>query len=162
MEIQLTQVLLQALNFGLLLFVMAKFLYKPILKILDERANKISEGLQAAEKNLEEKSKIEELKQDELTKAQKKASEILEEATLQAKALQRDIVAEARKEAQNTIKKQEEELKSHLAAEELKLKGMVSELVVSATKSVLKDSLDPAHHKEIVKKQISKLKEVKA
>ena len=161
MEIQVQQVLLQALNFGLLLFVMAKFLYKPILKILDERANKINEGLQAAEKSLTERSKLEEIKQEELTKAQKQASEILEEATQQARGLQKEIVAEARKEAQSTIKKQEEELKIRFAHEENKLKGKVSQLVVAATKSVLKDSLSSTQHKEIVKTQIGRLKNVK-
>lgn len=161
MEIQVQQILLQALNFGLLLFVMAKFLYKPILKILDERASKISEGLKAAEDNLMAKSKLEELKQQELTQAQKKASEILEEATRQAKELQREIVAEAKREAQETIKKQEADLMSHLAVEERKLKGRVSELVLAATKTVLKDSLSASAQKEIVKKQMAKLKRTK-
>ena len=40
--------LVQAVNFGLLLSVLTYFLYKPVLKIIDERQRKIAEGVQTA------------------------------------------------------------------------------------------------------------------
>src|SRR3954468_19539365 len=41
--------LIQALNFGLLLVVLSYFLYKPIMRIIDERREKIAEGVRTAE-----------------------------------------------------------------------------------------------------------------
>jgi F-type H+-transporting ATPase subunit b len=41
--------LIQALNFGILLAVLWKFLYTPVLKMIDERREKIAEGVQKAE-----------------------------------------------------------------------------------------------------------------
>ena len=41
--------LAQAVNFGLLLTVLTYFLYKPVLKIIDERREKVAEGVRKAE-----------------------------------------------------------------------------------------------------------------
>lgn len=41
--------LIQAVNFGLLLSVLTYFLYKPVLRIIDERQRKIAEGVKTAE-----------------------------------------------------------------------------------------------------------------
>lgn len=41
--------LVQAVNFGLLLSVLTYFLYKPVLRIIDERQKKIAEGVKTAE-----------------------------------------------------------------------------------------------------------------
>ena len=41
--------LIQAVNFGLLLTILSYFLYKPILRIIDERREKIAEGVRTAE-----------------------------------------------------------------------------------------------------------------
>lgn len=41
--------LIQAVNFGLLLTVLTYFLYKPVMKIIDERQKKIAEGVKTAE-----------------------------------------------------------------------------------------------------------------
>ena len=92
MEIHFDQILLQLINFGIVLFVLVKFLYKPVLKILDQRSEKIDAGLAAAEKNLEEQAKVEELKKKQLTQAEKQASKIIEEAKLEAQHLSKDIV----------------------------------------------------------------------
>src|SRR3989344_2011613 len=41
--------LIQALNFGILLIVLWRFLYTPVLKMIDERRTKIAEGVEKAE-----------------------------------------------------------------------------------------------------------------
>jgi len=62
MEINFFQIIFQIINFTILLLLLKKFLYKPILKILKQRAQKIEEGIEAAEKSIEERDKLEELK----------------------------------------------------------------------------------------------------
>ena len=52
MEINLYQVLFQIFNFGVVMYLLNKVLYKPVLKMLDERAKKINEGMALADKNL--------------------------------------------------------------------------------------------------------------
>ena len=161
MEINLIQILFQALNFGLLLFILTKFLYKPVLKLLEERNQKIEAGLKAAEDNLEEKAHLEELKTKSLIKAETAAAQVLEQARKQAESTGRDIIADAKDAAQVAVKKEHELLRQQLESERLKLKGEIADLVVDTTKSVLADTLTLEQQRTIVSHQIKQLKKVK-
>ena len=100
MEIDVRQIVLQALNFGILFAILAKFLFKPLLKILDERANTIQKGLQAAEKSMKDQESLEERARQEHIKAEKRAAAIIDKARAESKELGKQIVEEARAEAQ--------------------------------------------------------------
>ena len=58
MDIQLPQILFQAINFSVVMGALTFLLYKPVLKMFDERSQKISEGLKAAEAALKEKEEL--------------------------------------------------------------------------------------------------------
>ena len=75
MQINAIQIILQIVNFAVLVTVLTKFLYKPILKILEGRAQRIQEGLEAAEKSLEERAAVEEKKQEILIKTEKQTAQ---------------------------------------------------------------------------------------
>src|SRR3989344_3461215 len=110
MEIDVRQIVLQALNFGILFAILAKFLFKPLLKILDERANTIQKGLQAAEKSMKDQEALEERARQEHIKAEKRAAAIIDKARAESKELGKQIVEEARAEAQKAVSKQESAL----------------------------------------------------
>ena len=80
--IDLKLIIIQIINFGLLLFLLTKFLYKPILRLLDERKKKIEESLANAQKIAEEKVKLEEEKTKEITEAREVGKRIIEEMRL--------------------------------------------------------------------------------
>ncbi len=86
----------QIVNFIIVLFVLQRFLYKPILKTLKQRKDIIEEGLQKAE----EARKL-------FEKAQKEEKEILKNANMEA----RKLLTEARNEAMLMHKKAEENAK---------------------------------------------------
>ena len=161
MEINVQQLILQIVNFSIIFFLLSKFVYKPILKILDERANKVADGLKAAEKSIQEQVLMEETKQKELVKTQKEVAKILEEANKKANVLSKSIVDEARTEAQKVIKNEETQLRARLEKEESRLKGEIANLVTDTTKTILKNNLSTKHQKEIIKSQISDLKKLK-
>lgn len=161
MEINVQQLILQIVNFSIIFFLLSKFVYKPVLKILDERANKVADGLKAAEKSIQEQVLMEETKQKELVKTQKEVAKILEEANKKANVLSKSIVDEARTEAQKVIKNEETQLRARLEKEESRLKGEIANLVTDTTKTILKSNLSTKHQKEIIKSQISDLKKLK-
>lgn len=90
----------QIFNFLIIFWVLKKFMYKPVLKILDERKNKIEEGL----KNAEEAEK-------RLLNAAEKEEQILKKAQADAKK----IIDETIKESESHRAKSEEETKKHIA-----------------------------------------------
>jgi F-type H+-transporting ATPase subunit b len=158
MEIDIKQVLLQLLNFGVLVFLFTKFMFNPILKILDARSKKIQDGQLAAEKSLKEAANAEKKQAEKLAEASKKAASILAEAKAESKKLGAELIEQAKSVAASELAKQKEAFQKELEAEEQKLKGRLAELVVTTTKSVLADSLKPADLKSITAKELAKLK----
>src|SRR3972149_3758225 len=99
MEIKWYQLLFQIINFGILVFLLNRFLYRPIIKIIELRNKKIADSIKAAEDTLKEKSTIEALKKLAEAAAEKRAGEIVEKAQKRATVQAKEIVALAREEA---------------------------------------------------------------
>lgn len=161
MEINVQQFLLQIVNFGILFAVLSYFVYRPILKILDERAKKINDGINAAERSLQDQMKMEETKKKEMAKTQKESARILEEAQKQAALLSKEIVDQAKEEAKKAVLSEEKQLMARIQKEEQRLKTEFATLVTQTSQSVLKDSLDGKMQKEIISNQIKQLKKLK-
>ena len=144
----------QLINFLILLFVLRRFAYKPLLKLLDERKQKIADGLanaQKAKSNLEEAEKE---RQEIISTAKKGASEIIslaeaaaqknrEETLKEAKTGVEKIIAEARKQIESEKNKMIGEIKSE-----------ITELVILAAEKTASIKLDDKKDKELIEKII--------
>ena len=75
------------LNFTILLIVLTKFAYKPILKILDERSSNIKDSLELADKVREESAQQQAQLDDQLVEARKQGQSIIEDARSAAEKL---------------------------------------------------------------------------
>lgn len=128
--------LIQAVNFGLLLSALSYFLYKPVLKIIDERQRKVAEGVRTAElaeKQLEDAKtestqlvgdaarEAESLVAQARIRAEEKGLEVLRNAEARAKATMDDAAARAEEAKRAAIKKSEREIAqaAMLAAEKI-------------------------------------------
>lgn len=158
MEIDIKQVLLQLLNFGILVVLFSKFMFKPIVKILDARSKKIADGQLAAEKSLKLAAEAEKKQAEKLQEASKKASAIIAEAKAESKKLGSELIAEAKSVAAVELVKQKDAFNKELETLELGMKKRLATLVVETTKTVLADSLKPADLKDITSHEIAKLK----
>ena len=158
MEIDIKQILLQILNFGVLFFILAKFLFRPILDVLDKRAAKIEEGLALAESNKKAQEQIEVKSKAILDKAEQKGVHLIEEARRESKELGKQLVEQAKVESEKVILKQQAAFMEHMQDEERQFKSRVADLVVTTTQKVLTDSLTAQEVKQITKKEIAKLK----
>lgn len=158
MEIEVKQILLQLLNFGILVVVLGKFIFQPIIKILDQRSKKIADGMAAAEANLKAASDLEKKQADKLAEATKKAASLISEAKAEGKKMTVSMIEEAKLAGAMALEKQKETFRRELEAEELALKKRLTSLVVETTKTVLKDSLKASDLKTITTKELGKLK----
>lgn len=161
MEIDIKQILLQILNFGVLFFVLAKFLFRPILGILDKRSAKIEEGLALAASNQKAQEQIEIKSKQILEKAEQKGAQLIESARHESKELGKQLIEQAKLESQKTIEKQHTSFLEHMQDEERQFKSRVTSLVLTTTQKILTDSLSPADVKLITKKEIAKLSKLK-
>jgi F-type H+-transporting ATPase subunit b len=123
---------LQAVVFAILVWFTMKFVWPPITKALDERAQKISDGLAAADKAKSELTSANKRVEEELAKsrtetasrladADRRAQAIIEEAKARATEEGNKIVAAARAEAEQQTVKAREALREQVAA--LAVKG---------------------------------------
>ncbi|NMC35902.1 F0F1 ATP synthase subunit B [Candidatus Beckwithbacteria bacterium] len=147
----------QIVSFGVLLFLLNKFLYKPILRKLDERASLIKKGAKAAEANLQTQEKIEQERQKTLKQTQKEVSLILNQARKDAKLMQEELVAQAKAEAEKIMAKKQAEIDEQLARQEKTLHDKMADLSVQVSKKVLQEYLDPKTQQKILDTQLNKI-----
>lgn len=97
--IQPMLLLAQIVNFLILLWILKKFLYSPILKLLEERKRRIAKSLEDAQKIEERLAKLEKDREKVLAKAALEARKIVEDAGKSAS----QVIADAHQKAQEDI-----------------------------------------------------------
>lgn len=157
MEIKWAQLLFQLINFSILIFVLNRFLYRPILKIIEARNKKIEDSIRAAEESLKEKEKLAELKKQAQAEAREEAVKIVEAARKQADSAGREILAGAQAEAEAVIGKKMVLMEDRLRQEEKRLRQRLGGLVVSATKQLLASSLTAKDQRRLLSQRIKLL-----
>lgn len=157
MDIQLSAVLFQLINFGVVLGVLYLLLYKPVLKIFAERAKRIEEGQRAASKAISSQEKIDELKAKTERELREKTAEVLKDATDDAKKQQEVIIAEAKKNADALIEKLENQFREEWAARVRSQEQSLVAGVYDITAKVLPKSLDAKKQSALIDDEIAKL-----
>ena len=140
----------QLVVFFVLAWVTMKFVWPPIVKALDERADKIAGGLAAADKAKADLANAEKKAVDELRKARESASDLRGSAEKQAAQL----VEEARAEAGRivTAAREAAESEADVAIQRAKesLREQVAQLSVAGAERILQKEINPAAHAELL------------
>lgn len=157
MEIQLNQIIFQIINFSVVVGALAYLLYKPIIKILEERADKIASGQKAAEKNLNEQENIEKLKKQAVQEGQKEANKIISEAKETATKQANKIKADAKKEAEAAIAKLKEDFQDEKKSQLKMMKKEFNSAVIAVSEKVISQSLTEKKHQELIDKELESI-----
>ena len=126
----------QVISFAIVAFLLQKFAYKPILNVLEERRNRIAEGLANAEKIKQQLAASEQRVQDILTKANADAQKMIDEARASAQALADKRAQQAITEAEQIIARAHEATTIERDKTMAELKREVGRLVISTTSKV--------------------------
>lgn len=154
MDIQLTQILFQAINFSVVLGALTFLLYKPVVKMFDERSQKISEGQKAAEAAIKEKDALEQTRKKMENDLKKERATVLKQAQEEAKTKAQDILATAKKEAKD------EKAKLVTAWEKEKVtllresKNDIADAVIAVSAKVIGKSLDAKAHQKLIDSEL--------
>lgn len=155
--IEPTLLVAQIVNFAIIVVVLSKLLYKPILDVLEKRKREIAQGLALTEKMRREEEKFKERKEKMLLEARKEGHEIIEEARKQAKVVEKDILDSAREEAGDVMEKGKAEVERLHEQLGKTLRREVSELAVDMAKRLLTKSLTNSDRHAIVVKHLKEL-----
>jgi len=148
----------QLVNFSILLFVLWKFGYKPILKFLDDRKEKIEKGITNAEKATK---KIEEARESELKiikNAKKTALNIINEAKNVGEEKKDKIIKKAKEEIGEIINNEKEKLMLEKADILKEIKKDTANLIFLSVEKILNEKMNQEEDKKIIKKIIKNIK----
>ncbi len=154
--------LAQLVNFTIIVVVLSKFLYKPILDMLEKRKKEIAAGLKLTTDMKEEEEKMAVKKQKMLEVTRKEASDIIEEARKQAKEEEKEIIATAHKDAENIIAKGKADAVAARVEMEKSVEQSAIDLAVSISERLLTGILSADDKHKLIAKHIKELESVKA
>lgn len=157
MDIQLTQILFQIVNFSVVVGAVSFLLYKPVLKIFDERARRIADGEAAAAKAQTAYAEIEKQQQEAETMLKREKSRVVKEAQQEAQERKEQIIADAKEEAKKEAAKIIESAKRE---KEQLLKDAQKDMasaVLTIAEKVIGDSLDAKAGQKLVDAELKSI-----
>lgn len=147
----------QVVNFLILLFILKKFLYGPILKVLETRKTRIAESLKQAEDIEKRLAEISEEEQKRILKAAQEGEKIIKEATDASV----QIIEDGKKKYEEIVGKAAEDAKAQSEMEHVRLmqevKANLAEVVGVALEKVTGKVLTEKDKKDILEKQVKNL-----
>lgn len=153
-QIDIKLIVAQLVNFAIVLFVLYKFAYGPILKMMTERTEKIEKGIKDAENAGAKLKEIEEKEKAVLTEARKQAQEIIASAEVVANKSKEEIVVAAKEQSEKILKDAEKKIEAEKTQMMQEVKGQIAELVVAATGKLISEKIDGEKDKEMIAKAI--------
>lgn len=148
------QLVTQIFNFVIMVAVLTYFLYKPIMKILKTRRDKIAEGLSYAEKMKVEAEKTEEKRQEVLREVKEEGSLIIDESKKSGKLVEAEIIEKAHEEAKAIVEKGRMDIEMERADMEKKLKGEMIGVAAAIAQKALESTISATTHRAIIEKKI--------
>lgn len=143
------------LTFIVLLIVLKKVAWKPILGALDQREAAIKESLEKAEKAREEAQKVLDQNQANIEKAEEESKKIIDQSRAYAEKLKDQMIRESKEQAKKIVDDAASEIERKKEEAFNELKNQVAEIAINAAEKILRESLNKESNKKIVDKYIS-------
>ncbi|MEX2080272.1 MAG: F0F1 ATP synthase subunit B [Dehalococcoidia bacterium] len=144
------QLLAQVANFVVLLIVLRLTLYKPILRMLDERRQRIAEGLNAAEKARAEAAQAQVNIQAQLDTARREGQELVASAQAIGTRLQTEAREQAARDRETALERARAEIQMERDRAIADLRREFADVTVAAAERVINQSLDRDAHRRII------------
>ncbi len=148
--INLYGLIAQIVNFVLLLIVLRLVLYKPVLRMLDERSNRIKESMDRAEQIKREAARTQEEFQAQLAEARRQGQEVVAQATQVGERLKEEARQDAQRQAEGIITRARAEIRMERDRAIAELRSQFADLTVLAVGKVINRSLDKRAHEQLI------------
>ena len=140
----------QVVNFIIVLFALRLFLYRPILNMLDRRAQRVREGLEAADQS---KTSAEQAEHDvarQLEDARRQGQTLITQAQVAAGRIQEEARTQARRDGEVLLERARNEIQLERDQAIAELRREFAEITVSAAEKVIGQSLDRQAHRRLI------------
>lgn len=147
------------LCFGILLALLSKFAYKPIVAMLESRADSIREELDASEKARKDAEALLVQYQAQLDEGRAEVQKLIEEGRSVGEKLKREIVDKAAEESKGLVKKAQEEIEREKKKALMALQEQVAELSVQVASKMISETLQQKDHEKLIESALAQVKE---
>jgi F-type H+-transporting ATPase subunit b len=157
MSLSLQEILTQALGFLLLVWVMKRLFWKPLLGMLESRRSQIEEAFRKIEDQKREIGELRSNYEGRLEKIEEEVHEKLQAAIDEGRRIAHEIQEQARQEAKETLLRSKENLSLEVAKARIELRREIAELTLLTTEKLLREKLTDQKHRERVLEMIEEL-----
>ena len=157
MNISIGTIVISIINFFVLLWLLKLVLYKPVLRILDEREARIRRENEEIARGKEEAASLLAEYQRRLAEIDSEARRIIQEAENKGEALRNEILAQAREEAKRLLAKANEEAIRERSRAFEELRDEMAQLVIAAASKIVGETLDDQRRRQMALDFIERL-----
>jgi F-type H+-transporting ATPase subunit b len=156
MDIEITQVLTQALAFLIMLAVLKRFAWKPLLGALEARRASIQEAYEAIERQKDEIQKLQDEYTQRLNAIEELAKKKIQEAIRQGQSQASTIQEEAKVEARAMLTKARGDITQEIDKAKKQLRDDVASMAIEIAEKVIQSELDPTKHRKLIAESMEK------
>ena len=142
-------------NLLILVLLMKKFLFKPILNVIEAREKEVSEMYSKAESAQKNAQELESEYTEKLSAAKEEAAKIMKDAKHDATLRGEEIVGEAKKEASAILEKAQKDIQREKETAMNEIKGDIAEIAVDIAQKVIEKDLNEKDHEKLVEEFIT-------
>ena len=148
--VHLPSLLIYLVNFLLVLGLLFAFAYRPILRLMDQRADRIRESLEASERAREEAASSQQAVEEQLTEARREGQRIMDQAREAAERFRAEEMERARNDAENFVSRAQADIRRERDAAIEEVRANFGDLAITAAERVVRRSLDRQAHEDLI------------
>jgi F-type H+-transporting ATPase subunit b len=145
------------ITFGASVFILVKFAFGPLQRIIDERRDRIQQSMDAAEETRAEAQRLLDEYRETLTQVRAEAQEILERSRAAGDKAREDLTTEARKQAERIVGDAHRQIERDTNAALRELRTHIAELTALAAGKVAERSFDAADQRRLIDEALAEL-----
>lgn len=150
MNLELQQILTQAFGFIILLILLKKFAWKPLLSLLDERRDKISSEFENIERVKTELARLGEDYKAKLSDIDAQARQKIQEAVSEGQRIAVELQEKAKEDANKAMEKAKANIEIEIAKARAELRNQMTNIAIKAAEKILKEDLNDDRHNRLV------------
>lgn len=144
----------QMINFLVVMIVLWRFVYKPVVRMLDERQKKIEDGVKMAESAQAKMDSVLSEQTRILDKAHQEASLLLDEARQSGEERRTILLSKAKDEVKSLVSAGKEQLRQEHEAMMQEARVQMAQIAVEAARKILEDQVDEKQANKIATKVV--------
>ena len=144
----------QLVNFLIVLFVLWKWVFTPVSKMLQQRTDRIDKALKDAAQTDMDKSEFEKWKQAQIVETRREAQDIIGKAQNDAVLAKDEILKQAKEEQLKLVESSRKQIEQEKNQAVSKAKTELADIVTQATEKILREKMNSKKDEELIKEML--------